>query len=53
LKNNPLVLTGVASDRAVINSVNYVWAPHLFDMCLTPSHPAETQLPPSLCSQNA
>lgn len=42
LKNNPLVLTGVASYRAVINSANYVWTPHLSDMCLTHSQPSKT-----------
>jgi hypothetical protein len=36
LKNKPLVLTGVALDTSVINSVHYAWTLHLFDMCLTP-----------------
>lgn len=34
LKNKPLVSTSVVLERSVVNSTHYVWAPHLFDMCV-------------------
>jgi len=35
-KNKPLVSTSVVleRERSVVNSTHYVWAPHLFDMCV-------------------